>query len=217
MRVAIAGAGNVGQSIARAVLRAGHQVLLIERQRSHYRPSLVPDADWLWADACELGVLQAGGIRTTDVVIAATGGDQTNLVFAWLSKTEFTVPRVVARVNDPNNQWLFTPHWGVDVAVSTPRTIVAAVEAALSNGEVVRRVSTQAGGSTMIELALPAASSLVGRALGDLTLPVDAVVLGVIRRNDLLAPATHIVLDAADRLLVLAAPQVEDRLRTALT
>src|SRR5438046_274881 len=86
MRVAIAGAGNVGQSIARAVLSAGHRVLLIERQRRHYRPGLVPEADWMWADACEVDALEAAGIQTTDVVIAATGDDKVNLVFALLCK-----------------------------------------------------------------------------------------------------------------------------------
>ena len=131
MRVAIAGAGNVGQAIARAVLSAGHKVLLIERHRPHYRPGQVPEADWLWADACELAALQEAGIETAGAVIAATGGDPANLVFAWLAKTEFAVPRVVARVNDPNNHWMFTRHWGVDVAVSTPGAILAAVEATL--------------------------------------------------------------------------------------
>ena len=89
-------------------LSAGHKVLLIERQRTHYRPELVPDADWMLADACELASLQAAGIHTADVVIAATGDDAANLVFALLCKTEFGVARVVARVNNPDNQWLFT-------------------------------------------------------------------------------------------------------------
>ncbi len=101
MRVSIAGAGNIGQSIAHAVLSAGHKVLLIERQRPHYRPALVPEADWMLADACELAALEAAGIHTADVVIAATGDDKVNLVFALLCKTEFAVPRVVARVTTP--------------------------------------------------------------------------------------------------------------------
>lgn len=131
MRVAIAGAGNVGQAIARALLAAGHQVLLIERQRRHFRPSTVPAADWMLADACEIDTLQNAGIQTADVVIAATGDDQANLVFAMLCKREFGVRRVVARVNEPANGALFTAEWGVDVAMSTPHMMTTAVEAAV--------------------------------------------------------------------------------------
>ena len=128
LRVAIAGAGAVGRSVAHDLHTHGHKVLLIERQRTHYRPALVPEVDWMFADACELSSLQAAGIETCDAVVAATGDDRVNLVFAMLAKTEFLVRRVVARINDPGNQWLFTPEWGVDVAVSTPRTLAAIVD-----------------------------------------------------------------------------------------
>jgi trk system potassium uptake protein TrkA len=131
MRVAIAGAGNVGQAIARDLLAAGHRVLLIERQRRHFRPSTVPAADWMLGDACEIDTLTHAGIETADVVIAATGDDKANLVFAMLCKREFGVRRVVARVNEPTNGALFTADWGVDVTASTPHTLTVAVEAAV--------------------------------------------------------------------------------------
>jgi trk system potassium uptake protein TrkA len=131
MRVAIAGAGNVGQAIARSLLAAGHRVLLIESQHGRFRPSLVPEADWMFADATELETLHNAGIGMADVVIAATGDDQANLVFAMLCKREFDVRRVVARVNEPTNGALFTDEWGVDVAASTPHTLTVAIEAAV--------------------------------------------------------------------------------------
>lgn len=126
--MAVAGAGAVGRSIARDLHEHGHKVLLIERQRSHYKPELVPEVDWMLADACEVTSLQAAGISTCDAVVAATGDDRANLVFAMLAKTEFSVARVVARTNNPANQWLFSEAWGVDVAVSTPATLVAIVD-----------------------------------------------------------------------------------------
>jgi trk system potassium uptake protein TrkA len=131
MRVAIAGAGNVGQAIARSLFAAGHRVLLIESQRRRFRPSLVPEVEWMFADATELETLQNAGIGMADVVIAATGDDQANLVFAMLCKQEFGVRRVVARVNEPGNGSLFTAAWGVDVAASTPHTLTVAIEAAV--------------------------------------------------------------------------------------
>jgi trk system potassium uptake protein len=216
MRVAIAGAGNIGQSIAHAVLSAGHKVLLIERQRPHYRPAQVPDADWMLADACEVDVLEAAGIHTADVVIAATGDDKVNLVFALLCKTEFAVPRVVARVNNPSNQWLFTQQWGVDVAVSTPSTLVAAAEEAVSRGEVVRLMTVHHGEGNIIEVTLPTASHLVGRPLTDLNLPADAALLTITRSGNLLTPAPDLELQADDQLILLVAPQIEDQIRDQL-
>ena len=217
MRVAIAGAGNVGQSIARAVLSVGHKALLIERERSHYRPGLVPNADWMLADACELAALQAAGVHTADVVIAATGDDKANLVFALLCKTEFAVRRVVARVNNPSNQWLFTHGWGVDVAVSTPSTVVAAVEEAVSRGDVVRLMTLQHGEGNIVEFTLPPTNRLVGRPLADVNLPGDAAFLAVLRGRTTLTPASDLVLCADDEVVLLVAPHVEGQVRTNLS
>ncbi len=120
MRVAIAGAGAVGRSVARELIENGHQVLLIDKAPASIRPDSVPDAEWLLADSCELSSLEEARLQNCDVVIAATGDDKANLVTALLAKTEFGVPRTVGRVNHPNNEWLFTEAWGVDVSVSTP-------------------------------------------------------------------------------------------------
>ena len=133
MRVAIAGAGNVGTFIAADLKEAGHEVILIERDTdlvSKLRKGL--DVTWLAADACEVSNLQRAGIDTVDVMVAATGDDEDNLVVSLLAKQEFAVPRVVARVNNPKNHWLFNKSWGVDVAVSTPHLLTALVEEAVS-------------------------------------------------------------------------------------
>lgn len=139
--MAVAGAGAVGRSIARDLHEHGHKVLLIERQRSNFKPDLVPEVDWMLADASELSSLQAAGISACDAVVAATGDDRANLVFAMLAKTEFAVARVVARTNNPANQWLFSAAWGVDVAVSTPATLVAIVDRLVP--DLVHRVRSE--------------------------------------------------------------------------
>jgi trk system potassium uptake protein TrkA len=99
MRIAIAGAGNVGRSIAQELIGKGHQVMLIERQPDAIRPERVPQAEWVLADACELSSLSEADLARCDVVVAATGDDKANLVVSLLAKTEFAVGRVVARVN----------------------------------------------------------------------------------------------------------------------
>ena len=123
MRVAIAGAGAVGRSIAAELLENGHEVLLIDIDPKAIKIDTVPRAEWLLADACEISSLDEAGLRNCHVVVAASGDDKVNLVVSLLAKTEYGVPRVVARINHPKNEWLFNESWGVDVAVSTPRLL----------------------------------------------------------------------------------------------
>ena len=165
MRVAIAGAGAVGRSIAVELVESEHQVMLIERELSHIEPEAVEAAEWVHADACELASLEEAGLEDCDVVIAATGDDKVNLVVSLLAKTEFAVRRVVARVNDPRNEWLFDDSWGVDVAVSTPRLLAALVEEAVAVGDLVRLMTLRQGQANLVEVTLPGAHA-AGRRPG---------------------------------------------------
>lgn len=207
IRVAIAGAGAVGRSIAQGLLEAGHKVLLVERQRSRYRPSLVPDADWMLADACELATLQAAGIDTCDVVMAATGDDKANLVFALLAKTEFGVPRVVARVNSSANHWLFNREWGVDVAVSAPISLASAVQAVVPVGDVVKLMTLQQGHGEIVAITLPDGVAPVGLTADSLALPAGATLLAVVRHGVVIPRGPGTRLEVGDELLVAAAPE----------
>ena len=150
MRIAIAGAGNVGRAIARELLDNGHQVLLIDRDPKSLKMDSVPDAEWLLADACEITSLDKAKLDTCQVLVAATGDDKVNLVASLLAKTEYGVPRVVARINHPKNEWMFDSSWGVDVAVSTPRIISALVEEAVTVGDVVRLFSFRQGQANLV-------------------------------------------------------------------
>lgn len=218
MRIAIAGAGAVGRSVAAELVDHGHKVLLIERDMARYEPDTVPGADWFLADACELSSLEEAQLQICDVTIAATGDDKTNLAMALLAKTEFGVGRVVARINDTSNEWLFTEAWGVDVAVSTPLAMVATVEGAIDVGHLVRvmelgrRAPGRFGqGSAGVEkLTLPADSPLIGRRLGGLQMPGDSAVVAVLRGSQLIVPERSAVLQAGDVVLLVAASDAED-------
>src|ERR1700678_1594922 len=154
MRVAIAGAGAVGRSLARELLENGHEVLLIDQKPSSIKVDSVPRAEWLLADACEITSLGDAGLQRCNVVICATGDDKANLVVSLLGTTEYGVPRVVARVNHPKNEWLFNESWGVDVAVSTPRLLSALVEEAVSAGALVRLMTFRQSAASLVELTL---------------------------------------------------------------
>jgi trk system potassium uptake protein len=217
MRVVIAGAGSVGRSIARELLHNGHQVLLIDKDVDDVQSALVPAATWLLADACEISSLHEAGLADCDVVVAATGDDKANLVLSLLAKTEFGVPRTVARVNNPKNEWMFDEAWGVDVAVSTPRLMTALVEEAVSIGDLVRIFTFGQGNSTMVELTLPGDSPYAGKRVGDVPWPDDSVLVGIIREDHPIAPSRDDSLEAHDELLFLATPEIEDALEAMLS
>jgi trk system potassium uptake protein len=204
MRVVIAGAGSVGRSIALDLLGAGHQVTLIDRQPSAMRVASVADAEWLLADACELSSLAQAKVDECDVVVAATGDDKVNLVVSLLTKTEFGVPRTVARVNNPRNEWLFDEAWGVDVAVSTPRNMTAMVEEAVAVGDLVKIFTFHQSGADILELTLPSDSPLVGVRVGEVTWPPDAVLAALVRDTRPIAPSVDDTLEAGDELLIVA-------------
>ena len=181
MRVAIAGAGAVGRSIAGELLENGHEVLLIDKAPTAISVERVPQAEWLLADACEITSLDEAALQRCNVVIAATGDDKVNLVVSLLAKTEYGVPRVVARVNNPKNEWLFNESWGVDVAVSTPRLMSALVEEAVSVGDLVRLLRFSQGDANLVELTLPPESALAGTQVGDVAWPEDTSLVTIIR------------------------------------
>jgi trk system potassium uptake protein TrkA len=216
-RVAIAGAGKVGRSIAAELLENGQRVLLIERDPQKIRTDALPSAEWLQADACELSALDAAGLADCEVMVAATGDDKVNLVVSLLAKTEFGVPRVVARVNHPKNEWLFTDAWGVDVAVSAPRLLTALVEEAVSVGDLVRLMKFRQSDASLVELTLPDDSPVVGRPIGEVSLPADSALVVILREGRALVPSPDGTLEGGDEVLaVVTTPEAEDELAAVL-
>ncbi|MPZ66422.1 MAG: NAD(P)H-binding protein [Pseudonocardiaceae bacterium] len=216
MRVAIAGAGAVGRSIAAELIEAGHDVMLIERDAAAMDPPTVEEAEWVHADACELGSLEEAGLERCDVVVAATGDDKVNLVVSLLAKTEFAVRRVAARVSDPSNEWLFNESWGVDVAVSTPRMLAAVVEEAVSVGDLVRLMTLRQGQANLVEVTLPPDTPLAGHPVRELELPSDAALVTILRGGRVIVPQGDHPLEGGDELLFVAAADVETDIRNAL-
>jgi trk system potassium uptake protein TrkA len=216
MRVAIAGAGAVGRSIAAELIEKSHEVMLIERDLSAIEPETVEHAEWVNADACELASLEEAGLQSCDVVIAATGDDKVNLVVSLLAKMEFAVRRVVARVNDPRNEWLFNETWGVDVSVSTPRMLAAMVEEAVSVGDLVRLMTLRQGQANLVEVTLPETTPLAGRPVRELRLPQDSALLVILRGGRVIVPQPDDPLEGLDELLLVATSHVEDEIRAAL-
>ncbi len=216
MRIAIAGAGGVGRSIARELVGNGHKVMLIDRDPVKVEATKLPDAEWVLADAAELASLEEARLQDCDVVISATGDDKVNLVVSLLAKTEFAVRRVVARINHPDNEWLFTEAWGVDVAVSTPRVLAALVEEAVSVGDLVRLLTFRQGQANLVEITLPDDAPVVGRPVRDIVLPRDSALVTILRGGRVIVPSPDEPFESGDELLFVAVQDVEPELRTLL-
>jgi trk system potassium uptake protein TrkA len=218
MRIVIAGAGAVGRHLAADLKARGHDVVLVEQEPRHLEIAAewAPDAEFILGDACEPWVLEKADLRSTDVVVAATGDDEDNLVISLLSKQEFGVPRVLARVNHPRNEWMFSEQWGVDQAVSIPHLMTALVEEAVTVGDLVRLLRLEGGRIALLEITIPDASPNAGRPLYELRLPTDAAIVAVLREGHVVIPQPETVVTAGDEVLALASAEAESALRLAI-
>lgn len=207
MRTVIAGAGSVGRSIARELLSHGHEVTLVDSNPESMKVASVSQAEWLLGDACDPEVLDGAIDKNCDVMVAATGDDRANLVISLLSKTEYGVPRVVARVNNPKNEWMFDESWGVDVQVSTPRIMTALVEEAVSVGTLVRIFTFQHSTAAMYSATLPPTAPLAGVRMGEVAWPAHIVLAALLRDGLPISPDADDVIEAGDELLLIVSEE----------
>lgn len=210
MLIVIAGAGSIGRSIARELLARGHQVTIADSSPEAMKVSSVPEANWILGDLSTPETMEQAGGAQADVVVATTGNDQANLVIALLAKTQFGVPRVVGRINNPKNEWMFNESWGVDVPISTPRMMTALVEEALSVGTLVPIFRFFNSRNGLYSIVLSADSPVLGRPAGELEWPLGVLLTAVIQDGKALAPHKVASLHASDQLLFLFPEQNED-------
>jgi trk system potassium uptake protein len=219
VKVVVAGAGKMGRHLALDLSDRGHEVTIIEQLPgavARARQELPDAVAILLGDACEPYVLEEAKLAQAEVIIAATGDDEDNLVISLLAKQEFAVPRVLARVNHPTNEWMFTEQWGVDVAVSPPHILTSLVEEAVTVGDIVRLLKLQRGQVTLVELTLKEGSAVANRPMYELRLPLDSAIVAIVRDEHVVIPQPETVLAAGDELLAIATPDVEEELRRAL-
>lgn len=203
MKIVIAGAGSVGRTVALELLEHGHEVTLIDRSSDQMRVASVADADWVLADACSPDALAESGVADADVLVAATGDDKANLVISLLAKTEFAVPRVVARLNNPKNEWLFDGSWGIDVLVSTPKIMTALVEEAVSVGILVELFNFNGSDHSLFALTLPNNCPIVGQPYNSVALPAGVSISATLRGGQPIHVDGDALLNAGDEVILL--------------
>jgi len=205
MEVIVVGGGKVGTYLASLLLREGHRVKVIEERREEI-PRLqhdLPTEVVISGSGTDPNVLEAAGIRRADVVAAVTGADETNLVVTSLARFEFSVPRIIARVNNPKNAWLFTPEMGVDVALNQADVMGHLIAEEMSLGDMMTLLKLRKGQYSLVEEKVHPTSVAAGKALRDLDLPAECVLAAVIRKGQLIIPRGDTVLQPADEVLAV--------------
>ncbi|MEY4339613.1 MAG: hypothetical protein RLZ14_1463 [Actinomycetota bacterium] len=218
MNIVIAGGGSVGRFIAEQLQGAGHHVVVIDNDADVVarHAGTNEGINWVRGDACDTDLLRAAGLERADVVAAVTGDDEDNLVVSLLSRQEFGVPRVVARVNNPNNEWMFNETWGVDVAVSTPHLITGLVQEAVTVGSFVRLLSFEGGRAKLAEVTLADNSPSLDKEIAEIGFPRDATVVAILRDEKVVVPRGETILRVGDEVLVLVTDESEDAVRSLL-
>lgn len=204
MQILIVGGGIVGSFLAR-ILEEKHKVTVIDKdpERYDHLTSTLPGVTVISEDGCEPWVLEFANIKEADLVLAGTGDDEDNLVIGYLSKFEYDVPKVIARVNNPVNRWLFTKSWGVDVEVSTPDIIATVIEEEVSLGEVITVMKLQSGDIGLVEITLSPDAKALGESLAGLELPPETLIVTVVREDAMLIPTADTVLQPGDKVLAI--------------
>jgi trk system potassium uptake protein len=214
MNVIIIGGGRTGSHLAQQLLSEGHQVKLVEHRNEvleRLSQELPPEVI-VTGDGSSPAVLEAAGIERADVLVAATGEDENNLVIATLGRFEYDVPRTIARVNNPKNAWLFTPEMGVDVGLNQTDILAKLIVEEMSMGDMMTLLKLRRGEYSLVEEKLLPRSRMVGAILKDLPLPEGCTIAAVVRQGKVITPRGYMVFEEGDEILAV----VDKRSRQAL-
>jgi trk system potassium uptake protein TrkA len=217
MLAVIVGGGRGGSYLARDLQSQGYQVKVIDR-----RPEVVAKlrqeigGDVLYGDGSSPQTLEQVGAAKADLVVALTHNDEDNLVVCRLAKRHFRVPRVIARVNNPLNEWLYTKAWGVDVAISQVHLTSKVIEEEIGLGELITLLKLNRGAAALVELRLPETSPCQGKVIRDLNFPGDTVIVSIIRAGNLIIPRGDTRLEAGDDILAVSTVAAEKQLKDIL-
>ncbi|MCE7004647.1 NAD-binding protein [Kibdelosporangium philippinense] len=202
MKILIVGAGRLGEQAAHLLAATGHDVTVVDRDQRRL-DRLGAAYRLVRGDACEPPVLEAAGGLRTHLLLAATGEDEDNLVISLLAKRQFGVRRILARVNDEDNAWLFTARWGVDVALPTAAPLVSLIEEAAGVTDTVGLVRLAAAGVELIETRIGDSSAAAGKQLAELLVPAGTVVAAVVHNGQPMVPGGDYRFHPGDTVLVV--------------
>lgn len=206
MKVMIIGGAKVGAYLANYLFQAGHEVKLIEIRRDvveHLAQYHFPEDSVSIGSGTDPDFLESAGIRQMQVLAAVTGDDEVNLVSTNLARFEFNVPRTIARINHPENAWMFRPDMGVDVALNQADLMGKMIAEEMSMGDMMFLLKLRKGLFSLVEEKVAPDSYAVGKKISELKLPEQCVLTAVLRKGELIVPHGNLELQPADEVLAL--------------
>jgi trk system potassium uptake protein TrkA len=214
MYVIVVGGGKTGSQLAATLLSEGYRVCVIEQRPAVFERLRheLPAESICEGDGSSPTVLEASGIREAKVLAAVTGDDDANLVIATLGRFEFNVPRIIARVNNPKNAWLFTPDMGVDVAINQSDLLARLIIEEMSLGDMMTLVKLRRGRYSLVEEKIPDGAQAVGIPIKDMQLPPNCVIAAIIRRGEIVVPRGITELEVGDEVLAVVDRPAAERL-----
>lgn len=209
MYVIVVGGGQVGINLLKLLQAEGHEVLLVEKEPGRYY-QLVEELgeSVILGDGTELGTLMDTGANRADVLVAATGADQDNLIICQMAKILYYIPKTIARVNDPKNEEMFQT-LGVDATVSATRIIGSLIEEKIDPGLAIPLMALK-GGVEIFQTQLSPDSLLIDKKIAKLKLPENCIIVAILRGNDVVIPRGDTVLQANDTVMALAKKEGKD-------
>ena len=215
MYVIIVGGGRTGASLARMLIGGGHRVMIIdERQEVIGRLTREFSSEQVTlGDGSSPSVLEAVDITHADVLAAVTVDDDINLVIASLARFEFGVSRIIARVNDPRNAWLFTPQMGVDVGLNQAEILAKLIAEEMSLGDMMMLLKLRRGEYSLVEEKLKPNAAVVGMSLKQLAVPDDCAIAALFRQGKVIVPRSDLVFEVDDEVLAVVSDQSMPKLR----
>lgn len=205
MFVIIVGGGRTGMQLAKTLLSEGHQVKVIENRAMILErlAGELPAGAIVPGDGSSPAVLEAAQIEKAQVLAAVTGDDEDNLVITTLARFEFHVPRIIARVNNPKNAWLFNAEMGVDVALNQTDILAKMVAEEMSLGDMMTLLKLRKGEYSVVEEKVHPQAVVAGKALREISLPPECVFVAILRKGDLIVPHGDTVLQPVDEVIAL--------------
>jgi trk system potassium uptake protein TrkA len=219
MKVVVVGGGNTGSHLAKILIGAGHTVQVIE-ERPVVLEKLgqeISQENIINGDGSSPVILEKAEIQEAQVLVAATGSDETNLVITSLGKFEFNVPRVIARINNPKNAWLFTPEMGVDVSLNQSEILASLSAEEMSINDMMTLAKLRRGKYSLVEEKIAPNSPVIGIPIKDMPLPQNCVISGIIRKGEIVLPRGITTLEAGDEVLALVDEGAREQLAKFLT
>lgn len=215
----VVGGGRTGSYLAKSLIEDGHEVTILEKREDIVEKDMkeVPEAKSVLGDGADPEQLEFAGAAKADLIAAVTGDDEDNLVIAQLCKFKFKVGRVIGRVNNPKNEWLYNKSWGIDVGVSSVHIISTIIKEEATLGDIVTLLKLKKGAISLVEITVSEKSKAVGKSIKDLDLPPETVLItAILREGDVIVPKGETEISSNDEILVLTAPEYEEMLKEKL-